>query len=329
MPASNRHPGTRSRITEFLTRALCAAAAGFWLVAGSAFAQTYGFATLQPGALSYSMGSAIAKVFKENEGMNILVQPQGGDNVLVPMVGRGEIEVGIATAPELHSQVAGGKLPDLRLIGTINQLRLGVWVRKDAPMKTIADLKGKRVVMGYSAMRVIDEVSRGILASGGLNENDVTPVLVPNVNRGAEEFVAGATDMFAHAYGAPKVREADAAVGGIRQLTFDEKGMIAARKISPWGYLTLVDPSPVYIGVAQPMNVYTIDNMLFTSAKVPDEFVYKFIEALEKHRIELGKIVPALGDFSAAAAYKKYDVPYHPGALKYFKARNIEVRALP
>jgi len=268
-------------------------------------------------------------VFKETEGMNILVQPQGGDNVLVPMVGGGEIEVGIATAPELHSQVASGKLPELRLIGTINQLRLGVWVRKDAPMKSIADLKGKRVVLGYSAMRVIDDVTRGILASGGLTEKDVTPVLAPNVNRGAEEFVAGASDMFAHAYGAPKVREADASVGGIRQLTFDEKNMAAARKISPWGYLTLVDPSPVYIGVSQPMYVYTIDNMLFTSAKVSDEFVYKFIEALEKNKVELGKIVPALGDFSASGGYKKYDIAYHPGALKYFKAKGLEAKPLP
>ncbi len=34
----------------------------------------------------------------------------------------------------------------------------------------------------------------------------------------------------------------------------------------------------------------------------------------------------ATGEFSAAAAYKKYDVPYHPGALKYFKEHNIEAR---
>src|SRR4029453_2829086 len=146
--------------------------AAFAAASAPVSAQTNGFATLQPGALSYSMWSAIAKGFKDNEGTNITVQPQGGDNVLVPMVGSGESEVGIATAPELHSQVAGGKLPELRLIGTINQLRLGVWVRKDAPMKSIADLKGKRVVLGYSAMRIIDDVTRGILASGGLTEKD-------------------------------------------------------------------------------------------------------------------------------------------------------------
>jgi TRAP-type uncharacterized transport system substrate-binding protein len=39
-------------------------------------------------------------------------------------------------------------------------------------------------------------------------------------------------------------------------------------------------------------------------------------------------IAPALREFSAAALYKKYDIPYHPGALKYFKEHNIEAKAL-
>ncbi len=33
---------------------------------------------------------------------------------------------------------------------------------------------------------------------------------------------------------------------------------------------------------------------------------------------------PVLREFSASAGYKKYDVPYHPGALKYFQERNLQ-----
>ena len=61
-------------------------------------------------------------------------------------------------------------------------------------------------------------------------------MLVPNVVRSADEFMAGNADMFYFAFGGPKVREADATVGGIRVLEMDEKGMPAARKIMPWGY---------------------------------------------------------------------------------------------
>ena len=36
---------------------------------------------------------------------------------------------------------------------------------------------------------------------------------------------------------------------------------------------------------------------------------------------------PALREFSAAGLYKKYDIPYHSGALKYFKDHNLEAKA--
>ena len=68
-------------------------------------------------------------------------------------------------------------------------------------MRTIADLKGKRVAMGYSAMRNIDRPTRAMLATAGLTENDVKPVLVPNVVRSADDFISGAADMFYFAFG--------------------------------------------------------------------------------------------------------------------------------
>ena len=84
--------------------------------------------------------------------------------------------------------------------------------------------------MGYSAMRTIDPMIKAILATGGLTEKDVEPVLVPNVVRGADDFASGAADMFFFAFGAPKVREVDATVGGIRALEIPESGMAAAQE---------------------------------------------------------------------------------------------------
>ena len=53
-------------------------------------------------------------------------------------------------------------------------------------MLTLADLKGKRLPAGYSAMRTLDRVSLAMLATAGLTLADVRPVMVPNVIRGAE-----------------------------------------------------------------------------------------------------------------------------------------------
>jgi TRAP transporter TAXI family solute receptor len=297
-------------------------------LAGTAQAQTYGFATLPPGTLNHTTASAVAKVLKEKAGMNVLVQPTAGDNVIIPMVARGEAEIGIANAPEIANATEGGRLPEVRLIGTAHPLRTAFFVRKDSAMRTIADLKGKKVALGYSAMRVIDVLSRAMLAAGGMTEKDVQPVLVPNVVRSADDFVSGAADMFFFAFGAPKVREVDATVGGIRVLEIAETGMAAARKISPYGYLLDASPGPVFIGVDKPMKVYSFDNVLLTHAKVPDDMVIKIIDTLEKNKAELVAVQPVLREFSAAGLYKKYDMPYHPGALKYFAEHKVEAKAL-
>ncbi len=301
---------------------------GVFGAAPSASAQTYGLATMQPGSLNHTTGSAIAKVLKEKGSMNALVQPTAGESVIVPLVARGEADLGIANALEVSVAVDGGKMPDLRLIGALHPLPTAFFVRKDTSMRTVADLKGKKVVFGFSAQRVIDIVMRAMLATAGLTEKDISPVLVPNVIRGADDFVAGAAEVFYFAFGAPKVREVDATVGGIRVIEIPETGMEAARKIYSDGYLAPAAPGPFYIGVEKPMGVYTWDNMLFTHAKVKDEVVYKMIDTMAKNQADLVVIQPALRTFTPQALYKKYAVPYHPGALKYFADNNIEAKAI-
>jgi TRAP transporter TAXI family solute receptor len=281
---------------------------------------------MQPGTLNHTTGTAIAKVAKEKAGLNALVQPTAGESVIIPLVGRSEAEFGIANALEVSVAVENNRLPELRLIGAIHPLPTAFFVRKDTTMRTIADLKGRKVVFGFSAQRTLDQLSRAILATGGLTERDINPVLVPNVIRGADDFVAGAADTFYFAFGAPKVREVDATVGGIRALEVPEAGMPEARKVYPDGYLAPAAPGPFYIGVEKPMGVYTWDNLLFTNAKVKDDVVYKMIEAMAKNKDDLIAVQPALRAFTPPGLYKKFSTPYHPGALKYFADNKIEIK---
>ena len=305
--------------------AICAGAAAL-LASGPGNAQTYGFAAMQPGTINHTTSSAISKVLKEKGNLNTLVQPTAGESVMIAIVGRGEADFAMANAPEIGALVASQ--PQLRMIGPVYSLKTGFWVRKDSGMKMVSDLKGKRVTMGYSAMRALDPMSRAILAAGGLTENDIKPVLVPNVMRSADDFVAGAADMFMFAFGAPKVREVDVTVGGTRYLEIDDKpGIAEARKISPFGYLSDIAPGPIFVGVEKPMKTYTIDNILFTHAKVSDEVVYKLIETMEANKADMIAVAPNLREFSAAGLYKDYKFPIHPGALKYFKDKNIAAKA--
>jgi TRAP transporter TAXI family solute receptor len=333
MPSRQHRCALCARPTQRRAWAKAAAVAALagWGAAGAA-AQTYGIATMQPGTLNHTTGSAIAKVLKEKGGLNVLVQPTAGETTLIPMVGRAEADLGIANIAEVVNVTKGGtaagQQPDLRLVGSIHALRVAFFVRKDSGLKTMADLKGKRVTAGYSAMRTIDSIVHAMLATAGLTIAEVKPVPVPNVVRGADDFLGGNADTFMFAFGAGKVREVDATVGGIRALEIPEAGMAAGRKFFPYAYLTEVSPGPVFVGVPEKMKVYSYDNMLFTNAKVKDDIVYKMIETMENNKADLVAVQPALREFSAANLYKQYDIPYHPGALKFFKDKGLQAKAV-
>ena len=92
----------------------------------TASAQTYGLATMQPGTLTHTVASAIAKTLKEKGGLNTLVQATAGESVLIPMVARNEMELGMANMLEVVEGIETGKLQnDLRIIGSIYVLRIG------------------------------------------------------------------------------------------------------------------------------------------------------------------------------------------------------------
>jgi hypothetical protein len=76
------------------------------------------------------------------------------------------------------------------------------------------------------------------------------------------------------------------------------------------------------------MNVYAWDNLLITNDKVPDDVIYKIIDTLVNNEADLVAVQPALRGISAQTLYVSYDLPYHPGALKYFKDHNIKPRTI-
>src|SRR3954470_4615080 len=149
--------GTRMAMPALLGAFLALAMAG--IGSDRASAQTYGFATLPPGTLNHTTASAISKIVKEKGGLNMLVQPTAGDQVINPMVGRGEVEIGITNIMEAQDAL-DAQLKDMRIIAAVHALRTPIFVRKDSGMFKIADVKGKRFTLGYSAMRNIDKTMR-------------------------------------------------------------------------------------------------------------------------------------------------------------------------
>lgn len=69
------------------------AGAAFAMIAGSAVvAQTYSVGSNPQGSLAYAAGSVVSKVGIDHANLQMRVVPQGGPNVVVPLVNAGELE---------------------------------------------------------------------------------------------------------------------------------------------------------------------------------------------------------------------------------------------
>ena len=159
-------------------------------------------------------------------------------------------------------------------------------------------------------------------AKAGLTYKDVVEVLAPNVVKSADDFVAGKVDAFTFGLGAGKLKEVAAAVGPLRALPMDtDPAAIArAKAVLPTSYMTIVNPSPPFPEIREPMPMLAFDMAMHTNADVPDEVVYKVVKAMHDHAKEMAAVFAGLRRFSPDAMAVKYEgLAYHPGAIKFYK----------
>jgi TRAP transporter TAXI family solute receptor len=301
------------------------------LAAAAAQAQVLGFGTAPQGSLGYNMGSAMAKVMAETENVQSRVQPYSGSSAILPLVSSGELDLSVCNVLEAEEAAngegpyAGRKQPNLRVLAVIFPLYSSFFVRKDSPVKSIAELKGKRIPYGYSAQVTLQRVSDAILATGGLTGKDIVPVLVPNVIRGVDDFAEGKADAGFFALGAAKVLEVHRSTGGIRYLPLsdDATAVAAMQKIMRYAYVAEVKPTPATAGVEVPTKLMAYDYLAVVGAHVKDEDVYRIARALHGNKPKLVESLRAFGGFDPDNMNKPMPAPFHPGALKFYKEKGI------
>lgn len=190
-------------------------------------AQTVGIATGTPGALMHSLGIALAKLANEKAGVATTVQPFASTNVYIPAINSGELQFGFGNmyetmlAYEGTGYFAGRPNKNLRIVAIGITHRNILYVRKDSPFHKIADVKGHRGPDGYSSQKIMLPIYDGYYATAGFTRADMKPVNVPTVGAGADALATGKADLFIFAAGSAKVREVDAAVGGLRALSIE------------------------------------------------------------------------------------------------------------
>ena len=129
--------------------------------------------TASMGGNYFNMGAAIAKVFNDKAtGYTLTAQATGGSAFNLTAIEDKELDFGISQGPAVMSAIAAQTVPSLRTVANYNGTPQHVLVRTDAGIKSLKDLKGKRIEL-IAAGDGVEVCSRKVVESIGLNWDDV------------------------------------------------------------------------------------------------------------------------------------------------------------
>ena len=288
-----------------------------------------------PGTGYYAVASGLAKVVSQGTGMQMAVQPHSGTSTMLPLLDNGEMDFGTINAVDVGLAYRGPNYkiggrnpfqhsPNVRVIQRGAPLLVGLLVRKDSPIKSVTDVKGKRMTGEYPAHLAVWYNMFGHLASAGLTWSDVKVVPVPAVNDGVDALVQGRADVTEHALGAAKTKEADTAVG-VRHVSIDcsPEGQARLKKAVP-GYYGRVVKAGTATAVVEDTCFLAYDTYLVASKSVPDAVVEATLKAIWDRVEELHPIHPLLKEWTRDRFVDpEPTLPYHPGAIRFYKDKGV------
>jgi TRAP transporter TAXI family solute receptor len=301
-------------------------------------------ATSPVGGAYYLMGTGLAKMFSDYTAMESTVYPFEGPDAYISDLNNNNLQLAVISGVnaawsfrgEDASQVRSDKIRMI-LRGNI-VAHCTMVVRDNSGIAKIADLKGKRYGAGYGANMLTRQLTQAGLASGGLSLKDVKPVPLTELNDSIDAIRLGRVDC--GYIGSPTtpnavqlgkdidiriispadLKPADIANGIPDSLktVMDEYIPGAVLKVEPAG--GVLTEETVLFG-------YPID--LITNSEVTEDSVYTVLETIWEHYPDLLQASAWAKDWRPETfANTDQPIPYHDGAIKFFKEKGVWTDAM-
>jgi len=304
---------------------------GLLFLSQAAAAQIVGLGTTQVGGFQHTTAAALGKVVEEKTDLNVRVQSFGSGSQYLPLINSGELDISLSSGTEVAFAYSGREwfegqtLTNLRAVAALVPNLTGYFVKKDSDIQTVADLKGKKVSVGFDAQPVAGLLARSVLATAGLTEADLDGIPVPHINNSIEDFLRGRSDAYYSAVMAGKNAEIDAEVGGIRLVEVDPSDEAVARaiEIAPLSFTVELDQDDQVVGVNKATDVLGAGYLLTAGAHVSDEVIQELLTVLYENQPDLIKASKNFEAYQPDQMVRDASVPYHPGAIKFFKDKGI------
>ena len=274
----------------------------------------------------YPVGGMIANAVSQPGKIVATAQATNGSVANVNGVVGGAMESGfsqadVATWAYTGKGVWEGKpaVTGLRLIANLYPESVHIVARKGSGIKTVADLKGKRVALDEPGSGTLIN-ARTILAAYGIKESDIKPEYI-KPNQAGDKLKDGALDAFFFTGGAPAgaIAELASSGAGIDLIPIDGAAADAIRKADGFFAVDVI-AADTYKGIPA-VKTLAVGAQWVTSDKADANTVYEIVKALYS---DAGQKAMGAGHAKGKYITKENAVqgaglPFHPGAAKFYK----------
>jgi len=193
-------------------------------------------------------------------------------------------------------------------------------------IRTINDLKGKRVSTGAPGSGTEVKGLR-VLEAYGINAKDLKGQDRLGVSESAAAMKDRRIDAFIWDGGLPTAAILDlGATPGIK-IHLIGHGDGVAKMVSKYGpvYFVGTIPKETYGGMETDVQVAALTNLLTAHERMDENLVYQITKLLHERTADLAAVHQAAKEISLKSAVVGSPVPFHPGALRYYKEKGVKV----
>ncbi len=274
----------------------------------------------------YPVGGMIANAVSQPGKIVATAAATNGSVANVNGISGGSLESGfsqsdVATWAQKGTGIFEGKphVPGLRMIANLYPETIHVVVKKGSGIKSVTDLKGKRVALDEPGSGTLIN-ARLVLAAYGVLETDIKPEYI-KPNQAGDKMKDGSLDAFFFTGGAPAgaIAELASSGSGIELLPIDGPQAQGLRMASPF-FANDTIPAETYKGVAA-VNTLAVGAQWVTSDKADAETVYQITKALfsdaTQKTLQAGHAKGKM--ITLKNAVQGVGIPFHPGAERYYR----------
>lgn len=270
----------------------------------------------------YAVGAGLAKIInKYSTDLNAVSQGTNGAVENVRLVNSGNADIGITNWDALYFGSKGigpfeGQKQNIVGLMTMYLSANQIAVMEKSGIKSIADLKGKKVNIGPPGSVAI-EMTKVMLRAYGIDpDKDIQPVNL-SYDEGGSKLVDGDIDATVYLAGIPTSGIISISnTNKIRLLSIDDDKMASILSQYPY-YDKVVIPSGTYKGVDYDTQTLQAWSALIVNPNMPEDVAYEIVKIILEHTDELREVHAVLKDVNLENA-KKMPIDIHPGATKYF-----------